>query len=311
MKAIVLTQYGTPEDLQLQEVEAPKPNANQVLIKVYAAAVNFLDIGKATGAFKDQFQLSFPWIPGIDFSGIVAATGDQVKDFKVGDEVYGLNLDGGAFASYVAVSTDLISHKPHSLNFIEAASVPVSAETAWQALFQHGQILKGKTVLIHGGAGAVGSYAVQLASQAGATVIVTADLADVPYLKLLGADQIIDKNEVFENLVNNIDLVLDLVGKDVQQRSYQVIKEGGYLVATNQPPSAEQASKFKINALFFQLKPSGAGLSVISSLLDTGKLKIGLAAVYPLEEVVTAWNGMLGKLPNMKKNGRIVLEITK
>lgn len=311
MKAIVLNNYGTPEDLQLQEIEIPVPHADQVLVRVYAAAVNFLDIGKATGAFKNQFQLNFPWVPGIDFAGIIESVGESVKSFKAGDEVYGISLNGGAFAEYITISADLLTTKPHSLNFVEAASVPVSAQTAWQALFQHNEIIKGKTVLIHGGAGAVGSYAVQLAHQAGAQVIVTADEADIPYLKLLGADIIIDRTEAFERLVSGIDIVLDLVGKDVQQRSYQVVKEGGYLISSNQPPSAEIAAKFKINALFLQLKPSGEGLSRIAALIDSGKLKIGLAAVYPLKEVTTAWNDQLGKLTHPKKNGRIVIDLSK
>ena len=311
MKAIVLNNYGGPEDLQLQEIEIPVPNAYQVLVKVYAAAVNFLDIGKATGAFKNQFSLNFPWIPGIDFAGIIVSVGGQVKDFKVGDEVYGISLNGGAFAEYIAVSTDVLANKPHSLNFVESASVPVSALTAWQALFQHNEIIKGKTVLIHGGAGAVGSYAVQLAHQAGAEVIVTADETNVLYLRLLGADRTIDRTERFEKLVSEVDIVLDLVGKDVQQRSFQVVKEGGTLVSFNQPPSAELAAKFKINIAFQQLKPSGEGLSRIASLIDSGKLKIGLAAVYPLKDTTTAWNDQLGKLAHPKKNGRIVLDLSK
>lgn len=310
MKAIVLNNYGAPEDLQLHDVETPIPNADQVLVRVYAAAVNFLDIGKATGAFRNQFPLNFPWIPGIDFSGIIVSVGEQVKNFNVGDEVYGISLNGGAFAVYIAVNADVLTLKPHNLNFVEAASVPVSAQTAWQGLFQHNGIIKGKTVLIHGGAGAVGSYAVQLAHQAGAQVIVTADEADSSYLKLLGADVIIDRTEAFERLVNGINIVLDLVGKGVQQRSYQVIKEGGYLVSFNQPPSAELADKFKINIVFQQLKPSGEGLARIASLIDSGKLKIGLAAVYPLKDITTAWNDQLGKLAHPKKNGRIVLDLT-
>lgn len=312
MKAIVLTEYGLPETLSLQERDAPTPSAGRVVVKIHAAGVNFLDIGKATGAFRSQFDLNFPWTPGIDFAGVITTIGENVQGFTRGDAVYGASLEGGAFADYILVDANYIALKPQSLTFIEAASVPVSAETAWQLLFQHGQLIKGKTVLVHGAAGAVGAYVVQLAHQAGAQVIVHAAAKNKAYLHRLGADQFVDdKRTPVESIVNGLDLVVDLVGKAVQEGSYQLIKPGGYLISTTQPPSVELASKFSVNALFFQLQPSQAGLTRIAGLIDGGQLKINLAAVYPLNEVATAWNDLLKKpaLKPAKKNGRIVVQV--
>ena len=185
-----------------------------------------------------QAAFPLPWIPGIDFAGVVEAVGLQVRGFNVGDEVYGTSLFGGANAEYIAISPQFIALKPRSLMFIEAASVPVAAETAWQVVFQDAHLKSGQTILIHGGAGAVGSYAIQFAHQAGAKVIVTAAADAKEYVKALGADVFIDyKSESFESVANQVDAVIDLVGGDVQQRSYPLLKAGGHLVSTTQPAS--------------------------------------------------------------------------
>jgi NADPH:quinone reductase-like Zn-dependent oxidoreductase len=309
MKAIIFNNYGLAE-LRYQEVAKPVAAEDQVLVKIHATAVNHIDIGMAAGAMKNVFPLKFPWIPGYDLAGVVEAVGAKVQGFKVGDEVYGASLDGGTYAEYIAISPATIALKPRTLDFTEAASVPVSAETAEQFLFRHANAQKGQTVLIHGGAGAVGAYVVQMAHQAGLKVLVTASLEDKDFLLGLGADEVIDyKGQPFESVVKNIDAVIDLVGGAVQERSYPVIKEGGILVSANQPVSEELAVKHKIRAVFSQLQPSTEGLSRIAGQIDSGALKAYAGEVYPLERTAEAWGRLQGKggAKGERKHGRIVL----
>ncbi|WP_420149314.1 NADP-dependent oxidoreductase [Spirosoma sp.] len=310
MKAIVLPDYGPAESLHFQEITTPTSASTDVLVRILASGVNKLDILKASGAMQAVFPLPLPWIPGIDFAGIIEAVGSQVQGFNVGDEVYGASLFGGANAEYISINPQFIAVKPRSLSFIEAASVPVAAETAFQVIFQDAHLKSGQTILIHGGAGAVGSYAIQFAHQAGAKVIVTAEADPEDYVKSLGADTFIDyKSESFESVTNQVDAVIDLVGGEVQQRSYGLIKAGGYLVSTTQPVSSDLAAKFNIHATFAQLQPSHDGLSKIANLINEGKLRINMGDVFSLAKTVDAWNALLGKSTASapKKNGRIVL----
>ena len=312
MKAIALNDYGQADDLRFLDIAAPTPTAEQVLVKIHATAVNHIDIGIAAGVFRDVFPLRFPWIPGYDFAGVIESAGAQVQGFKTGDEVYGASLFGGTYAQYIAVNPAVIALKPRSLDFTQAASVPVSAETAEQVLFRHAKAQKGQTILIHGGAGAVGSYVVQMAHHAGLKVLVTASLKDKTFLEGLGADEVLNyKGEPFESIVSHVDAVIDLVGGTVQERSYQVIKEGGILVSLNQPFSEELAAKYKIHGVFAELQPSHEGLSRIAGLIDSGALKINIGNVYPIQQAAEAWNELHGKLASTKekKNGRIVLQI--
>jgi NADPH:quinone reductase-like Zn-dependent oxidoreductase len=311
MKAIIFNNYGSVEDLRFEEIAKPVAAEDQVLVKIYATAVNHIDIAIGAGAMKNVFPLKFPWIPGYDLAGVVEAVGADVQGFKVGDEVYGASLGGGTYAEYIAIGPATIALKPRTLDLTKAASVPVSAETAEQVLFRHAKAQKGQAVLIHGGAGAVGAYVVQMAHQAGLKVLVTASLEDKEFLLGLGADEVIDyKGQPFESVVKNVDAVIDLVGGAVQERSYPVIKEGGILVSVNQPVSEELVAKYKIHGVFAQLQPSTEGLSRIARLLDSGALKINMGAVYPIGQTAEAWKELHGKGPKGgKKNGRIVLVI--
>jgi N-ethylmaleimide reductase len=311
MNAILLTNYGPAENLRFQEITTPVPAATDVLIHVKASAVNKLDILKASGVMQAVFPLPLPWVPGIDFAGVIKAVGSQVQGFRVGDEVYGASLFGGANAEYITIKPQFIALKPHSLTFIKAASVPVAAQTAWQVIFQDAQVKSGQTILIHGGAGAVGSYAIQFAHQAGAKVIVTAAADSEEYVKTLGADVFIDyKKDPFESVVGPVDAVIDLVGGEVQQRSYALIKAGGHLVSTTQPVSADLAAERNIQATFTQLQPSHEGLAQIANQIDAGQLKINLGDVFPLAKTAEAWNALFGNPAGslQKKNGRIVLD---
>ncbi|GAB4020811.1 NADP-dependent oxidoreductase [Spirosoma migulaei] len=312
MKAIVLPSYGTPEALIYQEVDKPTPKPDEVLVHIRAAGVNHIDYEKASGVMQQVFPLTFPWIPGYDFAGIIEAVGNDVKNVAVGDEVYGTSTHSGTYAEYVVIRPDQIAPKPRTLSFVEAASVPVSAETAWQVLFEYGHLSQGQTVLIHGGAGAVGTYAVQLAHQAGARVMVTASASTNEMVSRLGADLVIDYHmERFETRISEVDVVIDLVGGSMQARSYGVIKKGGYLVAINQPVSSTLATHYGIHAVFVELHPTRDGLSHIAQLIDTRHLRIHMGNVYSLSQATEAWQELKGQpvTNRPKRSGRIVLEV--
>ena len=293
MKAIRVFEYGAAPVL----TEIPTPNVadDEVLLKVRSTAVNHLDLVEASGAAKEIFPIDLPWTPGHEFSGVVERVGKDVVGFAVNDAVFG-NSSSGAYADYVSVKPSAIVRKPSNLSFEEAASVPVASQTAWQGLFTHGHLKRGQTVLIHGAAGAVGAYAVQLASHVGATVIVTASSHDEAFLKSIGASRVIDYRTLkFENeLPNKVDVVFDLVGGDTQTRSYSVLREGGYLIAANQPVSPAELSKHRVSGLMMNMLPSAKVLGDISRLLGEKTIRPDVAKVYALDGVAQAWSDMAG-----------------
>jgi NADPH:quinone reductase-like Zn-dependent oxidoreductase len=299
MKAIKLKEYGSGENLRLEETEKPEITDDQVLVKIYAASVNQFEIKVASGVMKEMFPIELPWIPGSDFSGVVKKIGKNVTSFKEGDEVYG--NAAGTYTEYVAADEDKIAVKPAPLDFEQAASVPVVAMTAYQGLFKHGKLESGQTVLIHGAAGAVGAYAVQFAKNAGAKVIATSSVEDKNFVKSLGADQVIDyKNEKFEELVKDADLVLDVIGGETQKKSYAVLKKGGTLIATSQPPAKEDAEKYGVNAKMMNMQATTENLNEIAVLFGNGSLRVDIAKVYPLEKAGEAWDA-IGQ--NIRKDG--------
>src|SRR6266550_992967 len=230
MKAIRLLEYGG--ELVFNDVPTPTIARDEILVKIRSTAVNHLDLVEASGTARQILPINLPWIPGHEFSGVVEQIGSDVAAYAPGDAVFAANETGGAYAEYLAVKPAAIARKPSNLSFEEAASVPVASQTAWQGLFTHGHLEKGQTILIHGGAGAVGAYAVQLASHAGATVIATASGDDEAYLNSIGASRVLDYREAqFEKILREkVDVVFDLVGGDAQKRSFLVLKEGGHLV---------------------------------------------------------------------------------
>src|SRR5713101_8391903 len=228
MKAVRLLEFGG--QLVFDDVPAPAIARDEVLVKIMSTAVNHIDLVKASGTLRQILPIDLPWIPGHEFSGIVEQIGKDVAGYAPGDAVFGTS-ELGAYAEFFAVKAATIVKKPSNLSFEEVASVPVASETAWEGIFTHGHLEKGQTILIHGGAGAVGAYAVQLASHAGAIVIATASGDDGAYLSSIGASRVIDYREAqFEKVLREkVDVVFDLVGGDTQKRSFLVLKEGGYL----------------------------------------------------------------------------------
>lgn len=308
MNAIRLHDFGSSEALWYEKVPVPQISTKQILVKVYATSVNHIDILKASGKLG---ELHFPWIPGHDFAGVVENVGEKVKGFEVGDKVYG-NCNGGSYAEYVVVDVNKVTKMPHNLSFVEAASVPHVAETAWQAVHTHGTVRAGQKILIHGAAGAVGAYAVQFAHQIGAFVYATAAGGDKDFVKSLGADVVIDyKKEDFTQIAKDINLVIDLVGGETQRRSFPLLVKGGRLVSTVSPIPEDEAEKYYVMGTFMYIQQSAKELKVITRMITDGQIKTDVAVVYPLKETAKAWSSMLGKDITAPANphGKFVLEV--
>src|SRR3979411_856428 len=297
MKAVRLLEYGG--QLGVSEGPTPMLARDEILVKIRSTAVNHLDLVKASGTARQILPIDLPWIPGHEFSGVVERIGSDVAAYAPGDAVFAANETGGAYAEYLAVKPAAIARKPSNLLFEEAASVPVASQTAWQGLFTHGHLEKGQTILIHGGAGAVGAYAVQLASYAGATVIATASGDDEAYLNSIGATQVIDYRAAqFEKVLREkVDVVFDLIGGDAQQRSFLVLKEGGHLVSAAQPVSSEETARYRVTGAMMRLAPSGEELGRIARLLEEGTIRPDVATVYALQDVAQAWKDIARNLP--------------
>jgi len=260
------------------------------------------------GYVAAYFNHTLPLILGTDVSGVVEETGAGVTAFKRGDEVYaraGVTRDG-TYAEYVAVPVSDVARKPKSLDHVHSAALPHVSLTAWQALFELADLTKGQTVLIHGAAGGVGHIAVQLARLHGAKVIGTAS-QNIDFLKDLKVDQAIDYSATrFEDLVHDADVVLDTIGGDVQERSWSVLKPGGMLVSTVQPPSEESAAAHGVRqAMVASSPPIGKVLTEVARLVDTGQIKPHVSSVLPLEEIRKAHEMIEGK----HTRGKIVLQV--
>jgi NADPH:quinone reductase-like Zn-dependent oxidoreductase len=306
MKAARVLQFGPPGVITNDDAPQPKAGAEQLLVRVKAAGVGNWDALIREGKVELQ---PLPIILGSELSGIVEAIGSGVSGFKVGDEVYGATNAqfSGAYAEYALALARMIAQKPKTLNFIEAASAPVVTVTAWQMLFDYAEVTAGQTVLIHGAAGNVGAYAVQLASQAGLHVIATAASADLEYVRGLGAERILDfRRERFEDSLAGVDVVLDTIGGDTQQRSLRVLKPGGILVSVvSRVPEAMQ-KRYGVRSAYFYVDVTTARLNKITELFDSGKLVTHVGTVLPLEDAHIAHEMLAGR-PH--RRGKIVLDI--
>jgi NADPH:quinone reductase-like Zn-dependent oxidoreductase len=315
MKAVRVLEYGG--QLVFDDVPTPAIARDEILVRIKSTTVNHADIVKAAGAARQILPIDLPWIPGHEFSGLVEQIGTDVAAFAPGDAVFGVS-GMGAYADYLSVKSGAVVRKPSNLSFEEAASVPVAYETAWQGIFTHGHLEKGQRILIHGGAGAVGAYAVQLASHAGATVIATASGDDEAYLTSIGAGRVIDYRKVqFEKVLREkFDVVFDLIGGDTQQRSFLVLKQGGYLVSATQPVSQEETAKYRVSGTMMKLAPSADELGRIARLLEEGTIRTDVATVYALQDVAQAWKDMAGNLSaggpgtaRRRSHGKIVVRV--
>ena len=309
MKAVRIHKYGGPEVLQYEDAPRPQPEAGEVVVRVHAAGVNPIDWKVREGYMKDFWPHKFPLILGWDLSGVVEELGRGVSRFKKGDEVYSLPdpTRNGAYADYIVVRESELALKPNSLHHIRAAAVPLAALTAWQSLFDTAQLQPGQRVLIHAGSGGVGHFAVQLAKWKGAYVFATASTKNQDLLRELGVDEPIDYTQQrFENVVRNIDIVLDTLGGETQERSWSVLKKGGNLVSLVQPPSEEKAKEIGVRAAIIGAQPNGAQLAEIAKIIDSGKIAPVIDRIIPPSEV--------GRAHELSKSGhtrgKIVLRIS-
>ena len=310
MKAIRIHNYGGPEVLKYEDAPRPEPRADEVLIRVHGAGVNPIDWKVREGEMKEFWPHKFPLILGWDLSGVVEKVGARVSRFKKGDEVYSLPdpTRNGAYAEYIVVRESEIALKPKSLHHIRAAAVPLAGLTAWQALFDTAQLQPGQRVLIHGGAGGVGHFAVQLAKWKGAHIIATASAKNHELLHKLGTDEIIDyTRQRFEDVAQDVDVVLDTIGGETQERSWPVLKKGGILVSLVQPPSGKKAEELGVRAALLGAQSNGAQLAEIANIVDSGRLMPVIDRILPLSEARRAHelsqsNHIRGKIVLRVKN---------
>jgi NADPH:quinone reductase-like Zn-dependent oxidoreductase len=289
MKAVVAHEYGAPEVLKFEEVPRPEPKEDEALVRVIASGVNPADPLTLSGKYAREFGTHLPLIPGYDIAGVVEKTGAKVTNLKAGDAVYGYPTFGGGWAEYITVKQWEVAAKPKTLNFAEAAAVPMGALTAWQALVDTAQLHPGQTILVHGGSGGVGSFAVQIAKARGARVIATASTANQDLLKQLGTDVAIDYTKTrFEDVAKDVDAVLDPVGKETLARSYGVVKKGGIVMSLVARPDPVELEKRGIRGAAISVHPDAEDLAEIARLIDAGKIKPVVTEVLPLSEAIAA-----------------------
>jgi NADPH:quinone reductase-like Zn-dependent oxidoreductase len=295
MKAIRLGEYGGYENLEFDEqVDEPKASEGQVLVKVMASSVNPFDTFIIKGYMKDMKPLDLPITPGGDFSGIVVKPGPAVTGFKAGDEVYGtaivLSGGSGAYAEMATVSVKRIALKPKTVDFVQAASLPLVGVSAIQALIENLKLTKGQKILIHGGAGGIGTVAIQLAKHLGAYVATTVSGDDMEYVKNLGADQVIDyKAEKFEEILKGFDAVYDTIGGQTTEKSFLVLKKGGILTSMKGQPSEELASQYGVTGIVTNTSNNTERLTQLAGLVDGGIIKPQVDKVFPLEKTGEAF----------------------
>jgi alcohol dehydrogenase len=332
MRAVLLTAYGGPEKVEIRDVPKPVITPDEVLVEVKAASVNPVDFKIRDGKLKALLQPPLPMIMGCDLSGVVVETGALVKGVKAGDEIYArLNKRRiGAWADFAPVRESDLAKKPKNLSHVEAASIPLVGLTARQALVDKGGMSKGAKVLVHAGAGGVGTFAIQYAKAVGAIVATTCSAANVPLVKSLGADIAIDYHSTrFEDVLKDQDVVLDGVGGETLLRSFSVIRRGGRVVSIAGSPEPEFAKEWGFGPLmqlgtwflsrkeraaakkagatyrFLFMEPNGTQLSEIAGLLERGAIKPVIDKTFPLEQVKDA----LAYSETGRARGKIVLTL--
>ncbi|HMO50037.1 MAG TPA: NADP-dependent oxidoreductase [Kiritimatiellia bacterium] len=298
MKTILFRAYGGPEVLEMAEVSDPHPGPNEVRIRVRAAGVNPVDSKIRRGLLQQRLPHVLPIIPGWDVAGEVDAVGDGVTRFRVGDAVFAYArkpvVQFGAYAEYIVLPENQAANKPVRASHVEAASIPLAALTAWQSLFDAAGLRAGQSVLIHAGAGGVGGFAIQLAKQAGATVITTAGPENHAYVRSLGADEVIDyraldfRAAVSEHFPGGVDVAYDTVGGDVQTRSADVVKPGGVLVSILAYADEAALRARGIETRYVFVAPNREQLAELAARFDAGTLTTRIAGVLPLSEAATA-----------------------
>ncbi|WP_142829331.1 NADP-dependent oxidoreductase [Planococcus soli] len=287
MKAIVIDNYGGKEQLKEREMEKPAINDNQVLVEVHATSINPIDWKLREGYLKDMLPWEFPIILGWDAAGVIAEVGKNVKHYSVGDRVFArpATTRQGTYAEFVPVEMELLAHMPESMTFEQGAAIPLTGLTAYQCIVGFAEVKKGDKVLIHAGAGGVGSMAIQIANSIGAYVATTASDKNDELVKSLGANRVINYSEEdFSELLENFDAVLDTMGGEVLDKSFKVLKKGGKLISIAGQPSAEKAEEHGVKASDFWLEPNGEQLQKLAHLFVSGELKPTIGHVFEFTE---------------------------
>ncbi|MGK5023450.1 NADP-dependent oxidoreductase [Janthinobacterium sp. RB2R34] len=332
MQAFIVERYGKKNALQQAEVPMPELRDDEVLIEVHAAGVNLLDAKIRSGEFKLILPYTTPFILGHDVAGVVTRIGPRVRQFKVGDEVYSRpdDLRIGTFAQFVAVKESSVALKPGNLTMEEAASVPLVALTAWQALVGRADLKKGQKVFIQAGSGGVGTVAIQLARHLGATVATTAGTSNLAWVKSLGADIVVDyKKDDFESVLGDYDVVLNSQDGKTLAKSLNVLKPGGKLISISGPPDAvfaeaikapwlvrqvmralsfgtrRKAERLQLGYSFLFMQANGSELQQITSLIESGAMRPVVDKVFPFE----ASNEALAYVESRRAKGKVVIKV--
>lgn len=291
-RAVCIDHFGHSDVLHIERVAIPEPHDDEVLVRVCAASVNPVDWKTREGQFAPVRDAALPIILGRDLAGTIEAVGAHARDMLVeGQPVFAfIGTDRGAQSDYVVMKASEFTAVPDGLDMVHAAAVPLAALTAWQGLFDHGGLREGQSVLIHGGAGGVGHFAIQLAKARGATVCTTCSADDIDFVRAIWADVAIDyRAQRFEAVVHEVDMVFDLVGGATQERSWCVLREGGILVSTLQEPDCEMARAHKVRiAPRYMAQPNAAQLHAIADLIAAGQVQVIVSETYPLEQVEAA-----------------------
>ena len=307
MKAVCVHQFGGLDVMTYEEIPRPTPGPGQVLVRVRAAGVGPWDALIRVGA--SVLPQPLPLVLGSDIAGDIEAVGAGVSPYRRGDRVFGVvnaRFTGG-YAEYAVAEAAMIAPKPERLGYVEAAALPVVASTAWQMVFDYGGVTAGQRVLVHGAAGNVGACAVQFAKGAGAEVIGTAYSRGVEYIRSLGADEVIDtKTTAFEERTGEVDVVIDTIGGDALERSFEVLKRGGVLVSAVARPDQDKAARYGVRAEFLLVAVTSEGLQRIAGMVEAGQLKLRVGEVLPLAQARVAHEMLAGK-PH--KPGKIVLSV--
>lgn len=311
MKAAIINRFGSPEELEIAELETPTAGPDQAVISIKAAGINPVDTKIRSGKHISCKDLNLPAVLGKDFSGTIEQVGENVSGFEVGDAVFGCSFGAGTYAEYMAAESSYFFKKPANLSFEEAAAVPLAALTAYQAIHEHLKLQTGQRILIHAAAGGVGHLAVQFAKLTGAYVYGTASETNAGFLKELGADEAIDyKNEKFEERASGLDAVIDAMGGDVLYRSISCVKSGGTVVCLpsstkNDPKALALAREKGVNLIWPMMHPAKDQLESFAELLQDGKLRVQVDKVYSLDDINRAHSDM----ESHKTRGKLVVVI--
>jgi NADPH:quinone reductase-like Zn-dependent oxidoreductase len=311
MKSAQINKYGSSEVIEInQSTSEPTVSSGKVLVIIKAAGINPADWKIREGGLQQLISLQFPSTLGVDFSGVIKQIGEGISpsDFKQGDEVYGqagvINGGSGAFAEMALANTESIANKPKRLSHAEAAGLPLVGVSAWQALVENIGLSKGQKILIHGGAGGIGSIAIQLAKYLGADVATTVSINDKQFVQELGADQVIDyKTQTFEDLLHDYDAVFDTVGDETYRRSFKVIKKGGVIVSMLEQPDSELMSQYGVKAIFQFTQADRERLTKLAQWVDQNNIRVNVEKTFSLDEAGKA----LDYQKDVHPRGKVVL----